>query len=150
MFRIFSIISAFMLTSIVYAQTTNYELKKEKKMSNKSILLEANKAVLKGDYEAYLAYCTEDTKWVFIGDQTLLGKEKVREYMKEVYLEPPVFNVELIMEEGDFVTVTGEISLKNKTGAYQHYMYCDVWRFRDGKMAGVKAYVIEKNNNKAE
>ena len=145
MFRIFSVISAFMLTSIVPAQTTNYELKKEKKMSNKSILLEANKAVLKGDYETYLAYCTEDTEWVFVGDRTLLGKEKVREYMKEVYIAPPVFTEELVMEEGDFVTVTGEISLKNKTGVYQHYMYCDVWRFREGKMAGVKAYVIEKN-----
>jgi len=144
MFRIFSIISAFMLTSIVHAQTTNYQFKEEKKMSNKNILLEANRAVLKGDYEAYLAYCTEDTKWVFVGEQTLLGKEQVREYMKEVYLEPPVFNVEQIMEEGDLVTVTGEISLKNKTGVYQHYMYCDVWRFRDGKMAEVKAYVIEK------
>ena len=144
MFRIFSIISAFMLTSIVHAQTTNYQFKKEKKMSNKNVLLEANKAVLKGDYEAYLAYCTEDTEWVFVGDRTLLGKDKVREYMKEVYIAPPVFTEELIMEEGDLVTVTGEISLKNKTGVYQHYMYCDVWRFRDGKMAGVKAYVIEK------
>ena len=32
MFRIFSVISAFMLTSIVPAQTTNYELKKEKRL----------------------------------------------------------------------------------------------------------------------
>lgn len=146
MYRLFSIISAFMLISSVHAQTRNNQLKKQTRMSNKTILQNANAAVAKGDYESFLAYCTEDTKWVFVGDQTLNGKDKVREYMSEVYLEPPVFNIETITEEGDFVTVTGEISLKNKTGNYDHYTYCDNWRFKNGKMEELKAFVIKKKS----
>jgi uncharacterized protein len=26
---------------------------------------------------------------------------------------------------------------------YFHYSYCDVWRFRDGKMVELKAFVIK-------
>lgn len=114
-------------------------------MSNAATLQEANEWVKKGNYENFLAYCTEDTKWVFVGERTLEGKEQVRAYMKDVYLEPPVFSVETTIEDGDYVTVIGEITLKSGDGSYQCYDYCDVWRFENGKMAGVKAFVIEKN-----
>lgn len=113
-------------------------------MNNTTILNKANEFVSNGDYESFLAYCTPDTKWVFVGERTLNGKEEVRAYMKEFYLEPPVFDVEKAIEEGDFVTVTGNIRLKNKTGKYEHFIYCDIWRFEDGKIAELKAFVIER------
>jgi ketosteroid isomerase-like protein len=111
-------------------------------LSNKAILETANSFVAKGNYEQFLTYCTEDTEWNFIGEQTLHGKEAVRQYMASVYVEPPVFNVEHTIEEGNFVTVVGKISLKDKAGKTVDYDYCDVWRFRDGKLAEVKAFVI--------
>jgi ketosteroid isomerase-like protein len=37
--------------------------------NNKMLLMKANEAVSKGDYEGFLEYCTEDTKWIFVGDQ---------------------------------------------------------------------------------
>ncbi|MDC6390605.1 hypothetical protein PP182_18095 [Maribacter sp. PR1] len=46
--------------------------------TNKIILQKANKAVSKGNYEEFLQYCTDDTKWVFVGDQILNGKGAVR------------------------------------------------------------------------
>ncbi|RZJ30086.1 MAG: nuclear transport factor 2 family protein [Chryseobacterium sp.] len=113
-------------------------------MTNTTILHKANEYVSKGDYESFLAYCTSETKWVFVGDRVLNGKEEVRAYMKEFYIEPPVFDVELAIEDGDFVTVTGNIRLKNKNGKYEHFDYCDIWRFEDGKIAELKAFVIEK------
>lgn len=113
-------------------------------MKNATILHQANEFVKKGNYESFLAYCTQDTKWVFVGERILEGKDKVRAYMKEFYLEPPVFTVEKTIEEGNDVTVTGEITLKDANGKYTHYDYCDVWRFENGKIAGVKAFVIEK------
>lgn len=64
--------------------------------------------------------------------------------MKEFYWEPPVFTVDTTVEKDNFVIVTGQITLKSKDGADTHYDYCDVWKFENGKMAGVKAYVIEK------
>lgn len=110
---------------------------------NKSILQKANAAITKGDNEAFLSYCTEDIKWEFIGDKTLQGKEAIRQYMAIAYVEPPVFNVENLIAEGEFLTAVGKISMKNEQGRMVDYSYCDVWRFRDGKMAELKAFVIE-------
>lgn len=67
--------------------------------------------------------------------------------MKEFYWEPPVFTVDTTVEKDNFVIVTGQITLKSKDGADTYYDYCDVWKFENGKMAGVKAYVIEKKHN---
>lgn len=116
------------------------------KMKNAEILHQANEFVKKGDYESFLAHCTQDTKWVFVGERILNGKDEVREYQKEFYLEPPVFTVEKTIEEGNYVTVTGEITLKDAKGIYTRYDYCDIWRFEKGKIAALKAFVIEKKS----
>jgi uncharacterized protein (TIGR02246 family) len=111
--------------------------------NNKDILERANAAITRGDYEGFLSYCTEDTEWEFVGDKTLQGKDAVRRYMAEVYEEPPKFRVENLIAEGEFLTAIGTISLKDEQGKMVNYSYCDVWRFRDGKMAELKAFVIE-------
>lgn len=126
--------------------TESIHIKKQSKMKNATILHKANEFVKQGNYESFLVYCTQDTKWVFVGERVLEGKDKVREYMKEFYLEPPVFTVETSIEDGSFVTVTGEITLKAANGTYNHYDYCDVWRFENGKIAELKAFVIEKKS----
>lgn len=109
---------------------------------NKAILEKANAAVAEGDNEGFLSFCTDDTEWIFVGDQTLRGKDAVRQYMAKAYVEPPKFMVEHLIAEGEFVTALGKISMKDETGKMIHYSYCDVWQFRDGKMAGLKAFVI--------
>jgi predicted SnoaL-like aldol condensation-catalyzing enzyme len=127
-----------------YLFSKKLKSKKPNIMNNTKILLDANQLVREGKYEEYLSYLTEDSKWVFVGERTLLGKEAVRQYIKEFYLAPPIFDMEISIEEGNFVTATGNISLKNIDGSYSHYSYCDIWRFDNGKLAEVKAYVIEK------
>ena len=111
--------------------------------NNKAILEKANAAISRGDNEVFLSYCTEDTEWVFIGDKTLQGKDAVRQYLAMAYVEPPKFIVENLIAEGEFLTAIGTISMKNEQGKLVDYSYCDVWRFRDGKMAELKAFVIE-------
>jgi len=111
--------------------------------ANKSILEKANLAIAEGENEIFLSYCTEDITWNFVGDQILQGKDAIRKYMEEVYKDPPKFDVKNLIAEDSFVTAIGEISLKNDNGAMVHYSYCDVWEFRDGKMAALTAYVIE-------
>ncbi|RNI21810.1 nuclear transport factor 2 family protein [Rufibacter latericius] len=112
---------------------------------NKAILIKANEAITKGDNEGFLSFCTDDTEWTFVGEQILRGKEAVRQYMATAYVEPPKFMVETLIAESDFVTVLGTISLKDGDGKMADYSYCDVWRFRDGKMAELKAFVIKIN-----
>lgn len=109
---------------------------------NKIILEQANKLIAEGDYEGFLAFCTENTEWTFVGDQDLRGKEAVRQYIAATYVEPPKFMVENLIAEGDFVTAIGRISLKDKDGKVTDYSYCDVWRLQDGKLAELKAFVI--------
>nr|WP_294947449.1 nuclear transport factor 2 family protein [uncultured Mucilaginibacter sp.] len=114
------------------------------RLNNKEILEKANACVTKGDNEGFLAFCTEDVKWEFVGDQTLNGKEAVREYMASTYTEPPKFDVENLIAGDEFVVAMGNINMKDESGSVIHYAYCDVWHFRDGKIAELKAFVIRK------
>jgi uncharacterized protein len=110
--------------------------------ANKETLRKANAAVSSGDYDGFLSHCTENTQWTFVGERTLLGKDAVRKYMAETYVEPPHFNVERMIAEDDFVTATGRIALTDHQGKVTRYAYCDVWRFDGGKMAELSAYVV--------
>jgi ketosteroid isomerase-like protein len=111
--------------------------------SHKEILQKANAAIVKGDYEGFLKFCTEDTEWTFVGDKTLKGKDAVREWMANEYREPPRFEVHQLIAEGDFVAALGEITLKDDAGKDVRHAYCDVWRFRGGRMIELRAFVVE-------
>jgi uncharacterized protein (TIGR02246 family) len=111
--------------------------------TNKTVLSTANEAIAKGDFEGFLSFCTEDTKWTFVGDRTLNGKEAVRQWMADTYREPPALRVDRMIAEDDFVTALGEITLKDEAGKATHHSYCDVWRFHGGRMAELHAFVIE-------
>lgn len=67
--------------------------------NNKHILIKANQAVTHGDNEGFLTFCIEDTIWNFLGDITLKGKEAVRKWMVENYVEPPKFIVLHLMKK---------------------------------------------------
>ena len=111
--------------------------------TNKEILEKANATIAEGDFEGFLTLCTEDTVWTFEGDKTLKGKAAVRQWMATTYKEPPRFRVQRMIAEGDFVAALGEITLKDEEGRTGQHAYCDVWRFREGKMAELHAFVIE-------
>jgi len=113
-------------------------------VSNKLVLQKANATLMDGDYEGFLSFCSEDTRWTFVGKQTLTGKAAVRKWMGTAYVEPPKFNVERMIEEGDFVVAIGEISEKDEAGSATSQPYCDVWRFRDGKMVELRAFVVKE------
>jgi uncharacterized protein len=111
--------------------------------SNKSILERGNAAIDAGNNEGFLALCTDDTVWTFVGDKTLNGKEAVRQWMATEYVEPPQNTVTNLIAEGDFLTAMGRLTMKDKDGNMAHYEYCDVWRFQEGKLAELKAFVIK-------
>lgn len=109
---------------------------------NKAILKKANDAVSEGDYEKFLSCCADDSVWTFVGDQTIKGKAAIRKYLNDAYLEPPRFDTADVFAEGELLTAIGKISLKQADGSWAEYQYCDVWRFRDGKMFELRAFVI--------
>ena len=115
--------------------------------THKEILLEANAAISRGDFEGFLAHCTEDTVWNFLGDRTLRGKEAVRRWMAETYREPPKFDVRQLIADSEFLAALGEITLKDDTGKPVTFSYCDVWRFESGRLAELNAFVIAPKAN---
>ena len=112
-------------------------------ISKKKVLLEANEAISKGDNEGFLIHCTENVEWVFEGDTIIRGKDSLRKWMSENYATPPQFQVNRLIEDGEFLVAIGTISLNNKTGVVREYSYCDVWQFDGRKMAKLNAFVVE-------
>jgi len=110
--------------------------------THKEVLMEANEAIARGDFEGFLVHCTEGTVWNFLGDRTLRGKEAVRRWMAETYKEPPRFKVSQLIADGEFLAALGEITLKDDKGKDAAFSYCDVWRFEGGRMAELNAFVI--------
>jgi uncharacterized protein len=109
---------------------------------NKAILQKANQAISHGDFEGFLSLCTEDTEWTFVGERTISGKDAVRRWMADAYQEPPRFRVDRLIAEGEFVVAMGEIILKGEDGNDHRHSYCDVWRFHNGRMAELRAFVV--------
>jgi uncharacterized protein len=117
--------------------------------NNKATLKKANEAIAKGDHEGFLKFCTDDTRWTFVGDKTLQGKEAVRQWMATAYIKPPKFNVRNLIAENNFVTALGDITMIDEDGKTVNYSYCDVWRFRDGKMAELMAFVVDTKESES-
>lgn len=109
---------------------------------NKNILQQANAAVTRGDNEGFLSFCTDDLIWSTVGGETLRGKEAVRAWMVDGYAEPPTFTLREMVAEGDLVVAIGDIESKDEHGKPVQNAYSDVWRFRDGKMAELRAFVV--------
>lgn len=112
---------------------------------NKAVLREANAAIDRGDTEAFLSYCTDDLEWIAVGDMKLSGKDAVRKWMATAYSEPPKYTVAEMIAEGDSLVAIGDIMAKDEDGKTVPHKYCDVWRFRGGKMAKLQAFVIKSS-----
>jgi ketosteroid isomerase-like protein len=63
--------------------------------------------------------------------------------MLDTYRQPPRFTTDRLIAEGDSVVALGQIELPDASGRPVHYEYCDVWQLRDGKLAGLRAFVVE-------
>lgn len=111
--------------------------------SNQSVLEAANRAIGSGDIEGFLAFCTDDLEWTIVGDETLKGKDAVRRWMQTAYADPPQFTVTDMIAQADWVVAMGDIAGADDQGRQAPSAYCDVWRFRDGKMAELRAFVVE-------
>lgn len=110
---------------------------------NKALLKKGNAAIAKGNYEGFLSLCADNTEWTFVGETILKGKEAVRQWMTATYTEPPTVTIGNLIAEGDFLTATGDVTMKDKDGKVGHYSYCDIWRFNGGEIVELKAFVIK-------
>ncbi len=110
---------------------------------NKEIIEKVNAAFAEGSTEGFLSFCAEDVQWTMVGDKTVKGKDAIRQWMASMDSEPPKFTVNNVIAEGDFVTAHGDVTMKGKDGKTVPYAYCDIYRFRDGKIVELSAFVIK-------
>jgi uncharacterized protein len=116
---------------------------KETAERNKEIVEKVNASFAKGSAEDFLSNCADDIRWEIVGEKTVNGREAIREFMKEMNSEPPQFTVEDVIAEGDKVAAQGNMTMPDKDGNTVPYSFCDVYRFRDGKIVELNSFVIK-------
>jgi ketosteroid isomerase-like protein len=111
---------------------------------NKEIVEKVNASFAEGGVEGFLSHCADDVVWTMVGNKTTRGKQAIRAWIASMDMEPPKFTVDNIIAEGDFVTAYGDMTMQDKDGKAVLYAYCDIYRFRDGKIAELNSFVIKK------
>lgn len=123
-------------------------------MSNeyKEIVEKVNDAFSTGNTAAFVDLCADDVQWTIVGDQTLRGKEALREFMKSMEgHEPPKFSVDTLIAEGDSVMATGGMTMKEEPGCEGTYGYCDIYRFNgDAQIAELRTFVVKLKDEDRE
>jgi uncharacterized protein len=110
---------------------------------NKEIVEKVNATFAEGGVEGFLSQCADDVVWTMVGSKTTKGKNAIREWLTSMDMEPPNFTVNKIIGEGDFVTAYGDMTMKDKDGKVVPYAYCDIYRFREGKIIELTSFVIK-------
>lgn len=111
--------------------------------TNKQIVEKVNASFAKGETEVFLEQCKPDIVWTMAGEETRTGVDTIRKFMASMGdMEPPKFSVINLFGEGDFVAANGDMTMKNKDGKTESYLFCDLYRFDDGKIAELTSYVV--------
>jgi uncharacterized protein len=110
---------------------------------NKEIVAKADAAFAKGNIEGFLSLCAEDVEWTMVGQKFVKGKDAIRQWLASMNSEPPKFTVGKVIAEKDFATAYGDLTMNEKDGKIVPYSYCDIYRFRDGKIVELRSFVIK-------
>ena len=110
---------------------------------NREIVDRVNAAFRDSSIEGFLSCCTDDVEWTIVGEKTVKGKEAIRTWMGAGPKEPPQFSVARVICDGDGAVAYGDMTMNEGEEKDVPYAYCDVYRFRDDKVAELRSYVIK-------
>ena len=112
---------------------------------------EISEAFAKGNPEIYAAHLAEDVQWNILGSSPIVGRDQVLEVSKMLQLESyPAITVKNIVVEGDQVVIESTGEAKTKKGKPYHQSYCEVFKFRDGKLKEITTYLDTALGNASE
>jgi ketosteroid isomerase-like protein len=114
---------------------------------HKDIVKKVDEAFTTNSLEDFYAHCTDDIEWTMAGEGTHKGIDNIRQMMQKATEDcgasfPKIFVTKMIAD-GDSVASYGTMSMKNKDGNDDHFDYCDIYDFRDGKIAKLISFVIK-------
>ena len=110
---------------------------------NKEIVRKVNTAMADGNIEGFLSLCADEVKWTIVGDRTSRGKDSIRNWIASMDEDPPTFTVNNILADGNFVTVYGDMKMRDKDGKTTPYTYCDIYRFERDKIVELTSFVVK-------
>jgi uncharacterized protein len=111
---------------------------------NKELIQKINDAFARGDTEYLSDYLAENARWNIIGISTIVGKQNIMKALEIHELESfPDVNVNHVIAEGDSVVVESTGKANRRAGGTYKASYCDVYRFKNGKINEFTTYVIE-------
>ncbi len=108
-----------------------------------------NRAFEAGRIEDFLACCTPDIRWTMIGLGTWIGADAIRAGMAGCSDRLPRIAVDQVFADEADGTADGTVLIPRADGSFATLLYCDVYRFRDGKVAELKSYCIEQQQEAA-
>lgn len=110
----------------------------------REIVEKVNDAFSEGNIEAFLELCTDDIRWTIVSDQTVTGKDAIREFMKGTGdTEAPTFTADKIIAENDSAVCYGQMTMKEKEGCAGIYEYCDIYGFKDKKISELRTFMVK-------
>jgi uncharacterized protein len=110
----------------------------------KQIIRDVNAAFEANKIDVFLDACTDDIKWTMVGEKSTTGKQEILDWMASMgNMEPPKINIAHMISEGDHVACYGDMTMKDQSGTVAQYGYCDVYRFRGGKIAELDSFVAK-------
>jgi uncharacterized protein len=115
-------------------------------MTNKEIIRKVNEGFAADDADKILSYLADDVRWEMAGTFIHEGKEAFRkEINNEAFAGPPAITVKTEIEEGNYVSVDGEVQCTKINGDIFDAFFVDIYRLEDGKIKEMRSYVVEKN-----
>ena len=98
----------------------------------------------RGDHAQILACLTDDVEWDIPGMFQVHGKAAFdKEIENEAFVGRPTITTTRLVEEGDVVVAEGTARAQKKTGGELNVRFCDVFLFRDGRVAKLTSYLME-------
>ena len=110
--------------------------------THERIIRLVNDAFIKNDMLLFLSYCTDDIEWNMIGETTWKGKDAILQAMMAKPGEGPDSVIDLVITEGSKTVGTGKFNMLNEKGETKHYQFCDIYTFKDDKIAFMESYVV--------
>lgn len=119
-------------------------------VDKKQIVKDINASFSNNDVEGFLSHCDENFTWTMVGEGSNSGKAAIREWMKGMDgCEPPVFGVSNLVEDGDVVVCSGDMSMKDKEGKAIDYSYCDIYSFKGDTVVELTSFVVPTDAKKS-
>jgi len=114
-------------------------------MNNKEVVNKIYEAFRGRDINKMLPYITDDFTWHINGELCASNnKEAIKQIEDERAAGTPVIDVKNMISENDLVIAEGDCECEMKEHGLVQVHFCDVYRFENGKVKAIRAYVIGK------